>query len=189
MSRINHAFDSPDGYGLISRSLHWLMVVLFSWQFITAILRVFAKDTAIYDLVWSTHSQLGFALFLLVLVRGLWGLLNLSMRPHRSGVLGGLAGLGHLVIYALMFAVPALALLRSYGNGRVFSFLGLQVFESTGIQDAALTAPANAVHGLLGWLLLAAIIGHVLMVFVHHFAMRDNTLGLMTGRRLVRHVE
>ncbi|MCX2698401.1 MULTISPECIES: cytochrome b [Ochrobactrum] len=186
MNKNNPFLDGSDGYGAVSRSLHWLMVVLFVWQFITTILRFFAKDTAIYNLIWPTHFQVGFALFLLVLIRGVWGLLNLSRRPHKSGVLGKLAGLGHLVIYGLMFVVPAVAVLRSYGNGRGFSFLGIQIFERTGVPNTLLTAPAIAVHGLLGWLLLAAIVGHVLMVFVHHFAMRDNTLELMTGRRVAR---
>jgi len=183
MSRTNRFLDNPDGYGVISRSLHWLMAVLFVWQFISTILRVFAKDTPIYNFFWPTHYQVGFALLLLVLVRGAWGLLNLSRRPHKSGALGKLAGLGHLVIYALMFVVPALAFLRSYGNGRGFSFLGIEIFEKTGVQNAALTAPASAVHGLLGWVLLAVIVGHVLMAFVHHFVLRDNTLRHMTGRR------
>ena len=143
------------------------------------------KDAPIYNFFWPTHSQVGFALLLLVLVRGVWGLLNLSQRPHKSGMVGKLAGLGHLVIYALMFAVPALALLRTYGNGRGFSFLGIGIFERTGIQDPALTAPGNAAHGLLGWVLLAVIVGHVAMALFHHFVMRDNTLRHMTGRRAV----
>src|SRR5690606_37775369 len=91
--------------------------------------------------------------------------------------------LGHLVIYGLMFAVPAVALLRTYGSGRGFSFLGVQIFEQTGVQNAALTAPCNALHGLLGWVLLAAVAGHVLMALVHHFALRADTLRYTTGRR------
>lgn len=185
MNRTNRFWDSPNGYGLISRYLHWLMAVLFVWQFASAILRFFVKDVPIYNFIWPTHSQVGFSLLLLVLVRGVWGLLNISKRPHKTGVSGKLAGLGHLVIYVLMFAVPALALLRTYGNGRGFSFLGFKVFEQTGVQDPALTAPGNAAHGLLGWVLLAVIVGHVLMALVHHFLYRDNTLRHMTGHKVV----
>ncbi len=183
MNRTNPLLDNPNGYGVISRSLHWLMAVLFVWQFISTTLRVFAKDTPIYNFIWPTHYQVGFALLLLVLVRGAWGLLNASRRPHKTGLIGKLAAFGHLVIYALMFVVPALALLRSYGNGRGFSFLGMEIFAQTGVQNPALTAPGSAAHGLLGWVLLAVIVAHVLMAFIHHFALRDNTLHLMTGRR------
>lgn len=183
MNSTNTIWDTISGYGRISRFLHWLMAFLFLWQFISAILRVVAKDTAIYDIFWAAHHQLGFALLVLVLVRGIWGLLNSRRRPHKSGHVGKLATLGHLVIYGLMFTVPALALLRTYGSGRGFSFLGIRIFEQTGVQNAALTAPGNELHGLLGWVLLAAIAGHVLMALVHHFALRDDTLRYMTGHR------
>jgi len=183
MNNTNTIWDRPSGYGLVSRALHWLMALLFIWQFASALLRVAAKDTAIYSIFWSAHYQLGFALLVLVLLRGAWGFLNLSRRPHKSGHVGKLAALGHIVIYGLMFAVPALALLRTYGSGRGFSFLGIQIFEQTGVQNAALTAPGSALHGLLGWVLLAVIVGHVMMAFIHHFALRDDTLRYMTGRK------
>ncbi len=179
-----HMWDDRNGYGLVSRSFHWLMVALFLWQFISAILRIFIKDTPIYGFFWSAHAQLGFVLLFLVLARGVWGLMNVKKRPYEEGMGGKLAVLGHVVIYALMFLIPAVALLRSYGSGRGFSFLGMQIFEKTGVQNAALTAPGNALHGLLGWTLLVVVAGHVLMALVHHFAMRDDTLRHMVGRRV-----
>ncbi|TCQ75940.1 cytochrome b561 [Ochrobactrum sp. BH3] len=185
MNKTNSIWDGPNGYGVVSRMFHWLMAALFLWQFISAILRVFIKETPLYNFFWSAHFTIGFSLLVLVLLRGIWGVLNLSSRPHKPGVMGKLAGFGHLVIYALMFAVPALALLRSYGNGRGFSVFGIQLFEQTGVQNTAFTAPGNALHGLLGWVLLAVIVGHVLMALVHHFALRDNTLRHMTGHRVV----
>lgn len=185
MHNTNQIWDGPNGYGVISRMFHWLMAVLFLWQFISAILRILVKDSAPYSFFWSAHYTIGFSLLILVLLRGVWGLLNFSRRPHKAGAMGKLAGLGHLAIYVLMFAVPALALLRSYGSGRGFSAFGIQIFEQTGVQNAALTAPGNAAHGLWGWVLLAVIVGHVLMALVHHFALRDNTLRHMTGHRAV----
>lgn len=184
MNNTNTIYDMSSGYGLISRALHWLMAILFLWQFVSALLRVAAKDTPIYSFFWSAHHQLGFVLLVLVILRGVWGILNLNCRPHKSGHVGKLAALGHIVIYVLMFAVPSLALLRTYGSGRGFSFVGIHIFEQTGVQDAALTAPGNALHGLLGWALLAVIMGHILMAFIHHFALRDDTLRHMTGRRV-----
>ena len=177
--------DNKNGYGIISRALHWSMALLFLWQFISAILRVFAKNTVFYRFFWSAHHQLGFALLVLVLVRGVWGVLNVRRRPHKQSLTGRIASLGHLAIYGLMFAVPAVALLRSYGRGRGFSFLGIQIFERTGVQNTLLTAPGKALHGLLGWTLLAVVAAHILMALVHHFALRDDTLRHMAGRRAV----
>lgn len=185
MSNMNTLLDDRNGYGLVSRAFHWSMALLFLWQFISAILRVVAKDTMVYSFFWSAHHQLGFALLILVVLRGIWGVLNIHRRPHKQNLAGKFASLGHLAIYGLMFIVPAVALLRAYGSGRGFSFLGIQIFEQTGVQNAALTAPGNALHGLLGWVLLAVIAGHVLMALVHHFALRDDTLRYMTGRKVL----
>lgn len=185
MSNVNNFLDSRNGYGLLSRVFHWSMALLFLWQFMSAILRIFAKNTAVYNFFWSAHHQLGFVLLILVLLRGIWGLLNIHRRPHKQSLAGKLALLGHLAIYGLMFTVPAVALLRTYGSGRGFAFLGIQIFEQTGVQNAVLTAPGNALHGLLGWVLLAVIAGHVLMALVHHFALGDDTLRYMTGRKVL----
>ncbi len=181
MSSKTYIWDDRSGYGLVSRGFHWLMALLFLWQFASAILRVFAKDMPIYSFFWSAHFQLGFALLVLALLRGVWGLMNIHRRPHKDGAIGKLAVLGHLAIYVLMITIPSLALLRAYGSGHGFSFLGMPIFAKTDIQNAMLTAPANALHGPLGWVLLAAIVGHVAMALVHHFALRDDTLRYMTG--------
>ncbi|WP_312690208.1 cytochrome b/b6 domain-containing protein [Brevundimonas nasdae] len=45
-----------------------------------------------------------------------------------------------------------------------------------------MTAPANAAHGLLAWVLLAAIAGHILMVLVHRFVWKDGVAERMIGR-------
>lgn len=175
--------DSPSGYGSISRALHWGMAILFFWQFTSAILRVVSDQSVIYKFFWPSHSQLGFALLVLVLLRAVWWVLNIDRRPPKSSRFGKVATFTHLVVYTLMFLVPALAMLRTYGNGRGFSFLGIQLFEQTGVKNDALTGPGNALHGLLGWILLAVIIGHVLMALAHHFLLHDDTLLRMTSRR------
>ena len=175
-------WDSPAGYGAVTRALHWGMAALFAWQFVGAILRVVAKDSAVAGVFWSTHVTLGFTLWLLALARGAWGLANLSRRPRHAGSEAGAlaARLGHLALYVLMILAPTLALLRAVGNGRGFSVYGLQLAAPGGEAIAALTAPGNALHGLLGWALLALIVGHVAMALFHAHVRKDPTLDRMT---------
>lgn len=186
MEEKNRIWDNQFNYGLLSRAFHWLMALLFLWQFISVVLRVSAKETAVAGFFWSTHFTVGFTLFLLVLLRGAWGLLNLRNRPSAAGMAGKLAHLGHALLYGLMFAVPALALLRAYGRGGGFSYLGFPVFERTGETNDMLTSLGNAFHGLSGWILFALIAGHVTMALFHHFVVRDNTLRAMVGRGVAR---
>lgn len=176
-------WDRPQGYGIVSRILHWLMAVLFGFQFLSAIFHLIDREMAITKMLWSFHHTLGFVLLLLVALRAVWGLLNLRSRPPHGHGIVGLASLGgHLALYALMIFVPAVALLRVYGGGRGFNVLGMQIFQP-GTRDETLMAPAQLLHGPAGWVLLALVAGHVAMVFVHKYRWREDILGRMTRGR------
>ena len=173
-TRAEHWRDNEQGYGYVTRFLHWSMALLFLWQFTSGLLRVIVKDTDIATFFWRTHHSIGFTLFLLVLIRGAWGLFNARHRPaHTRNLMGRAAQLGHLLLYVLMIVVPALAILRAYGRGRGFQPFGVPLFEATGVQMPALMAPGNALHGLLGWGLLALIAGHITMALVHRLVWKD----------------
>jgi len=175
--------DTPQRFGLVSRALHWGMAALLFWQFTGMVLKVTIGRTALTGFFVGTHSAMGTLLLTLVLLRGAWGLLNARRRPMPDpGLLGRLATLGHLALYALMILVPSLALLRSYGSGRAFAPFGLPLFPGfEGGPISWMTAPGNAAHGLLGWTLLTLIAGHVGMVVLHRFAWRDAVLDRMAG--------
>lgn len=176
-------WDRPQGYGLVSRSLHWLMAALFAVQFLSAILHLIDRELPLARTIWGMHYTLGFMLLVLVVLRAIWGVLNLRTRPPHGHGLVGLAALGgHLAIYALMIFVPAIALLRVYGGGRGFTVFGFPIFQP-GTRDETLMEPAHLLHGPAGWALLALVAGHVLMVFVHKYVWREDILGRMTRGR------
>lgn len=156
--------DSAERYGTISRCLHWGMALLIAWQFATAGARVLAKDSALDDVLWATHKPLGLLLLILVIVRAAWSLSNARRRP---AAVSPSARLGHLAMYALIIAIPSLALLRQYGSGRAFSPFGLPLMSGFDGKIEWLMAPANLFHGWLGWLLLALIAGHIIMALLH----------------------
>ena len=157
-------FDSSEKYGLVSRALHWLMALGFAWMFFTAALHYFADETPITDTLWPTHSVMGFTVFCLGVFRVIWAALNISRRPPS---LSTLSGLGHSILYALMLAIPALALLRTYGSDRPFSYLGISLMEPTGQKNQWMIDLAGLLHGELGWTLLALVVGHIVMVYIH----------------------
>jgi cytochrome b561 len=168
----------------VSRFFHWLMALLFAWQFTSALLHLLARETAVAKFFWSTHFTVGLGLFVLVLLRGTWGLINATSRPpHGSSLVGRAAVAGHLTIYALMIVIPALAILRAYGRGRGLAVLDVEIFAATGTEVPALTAPGNALHSPLGWVLLALIAGHAAMSLVHRRVWNDDVIGRMTYGR------
>ncbi|GLS46811.1 cytochrome b [Methylobacterium brachythecii] len=171
--------DTPQRYGRISRGFHWCMAAFFGWQFAGAVLFVSIGDKAITRLVGGSHSTMGFVLFVLVLLRGVWGLMNLKRRPAHAGRLGRAAVTGHFLLYALMVVVPSLALLRQYGSGKGFSPFGVELMATRGYKIEWMMVPGDLLHYWLGFLLLGSILGHVTMAFVNRRAKRDDVLERM----------
>lgn len=172
--------STPDRYGRISRLLHWGMAALFAVQFISAGVRFAFPDTALEEAVWGVHGPFGALLMLTVVIRALWALAD---RPRRPAAVNRAAGLGHLALYALMIAVPALALLRQYGSGRAFSPFGLPLMSGfEGDEIEWMTSLGGLLHGELGWALLALILGHIGMVVWHRRRGGQDVLARMLAR-------
>lgn len=172
--------DTPRRYGRISRSFHWLMAALFAWHFAGALLYVGIGDTALTRFVGGTHFTLGFTLFVLVLLRGAWGLGNLSRRPPHPGRLGRAAAAGHASIYVLMVVVPGLALMRQYGSGKAFTPYGIPVMPERAYKIDWMMVPADLLHHWLGFILLAVVLGHAAMAVLHRVLWQENVLVRMT---------
>ncbi|MCJ2015137.1 cytochrome b [Methylobacterium sp. J-076] len=172
--------DTPQRYGRISRGFHWLMAALFAWQFTGALLYVGIGDTALTRFVGGSHFTLGFTLFVLVLLRGIWGLANLSRRPPHPGRLGRAAVAGHALIYGLMVAVPGLALIRQYGSGKPFTPYGLPLMPGHDEKVAWMVTLGDLFHHWLAFTLLAVVLGHATMAFLHRRMRDEDVLARMT---------
>lgn len=171
--------DTPQRYGSISRGFHWLMAALFAWQFAGALLYVGFGDTALTRFVGGSHFSLGFGLFVLVLARGTWGLVNLRRRPAGPGSVARAAAIGHAVLYGLMVVIPGIALLRQYGSGEAFRPFGIPVMAARPDKIAWMTVPADLFHHWLAFILLGLILGHAGIALVHRFAWKDDVLSRM----------
>ncbi len=174
--------DSPDRYGRITRILHWIMAALLAWQFLSMACKLMLGRTPLTAFMVGSHAQIGTLLMLLIVLRAAWALCNRRRRPtYEQSRTGFYARLGHLSLYALMLVVPALALLRQYGSDRPLVVFGLRVMQARPEKIEWLMAPANTLHAVLAWTLLALIVGHVMMVIVHHYHWRDDTVSRMIG--------
>jgi cytochrome b561 len=173
--------DSPDRYGLISRLLHWGKACLLIWQFAVILTwRIFGPADWVKSVtsIGPGHGTVGLLTILLVVIRVIWALINRGRRPVRaSGWSGRAAAFVHFSFYGLMFIIPALALVRAYGNGRGF----MPWIPATGVRVEWMVAPANLLHGVLSWCLSALIAGHIAMALFHQLALKDGTLARMIG--------
>jgi cytochrome b561 len=179
-------FDQSRGYGRVSRLLHWGMALLLLWQFISALLHYVYDDTPITDFFFGWHFTNGVLILALALLRGAWGLINLSRRPPHDTPIHRLAALGQLAMYALMVAVPVIALIRAWGSTRPFSAFGIELFAGQPEKIEWMANLGGQWHGLLGWTLFVLIGGHIVMAFVHTYWWREPVLQRMTRGRETR---
>lgn len=177
--------DATERYGLISRILHWAMAYLLVWQFgVIIAYRLFGPLEIIKTITWygPYHGTVGLLTFLLVMARAAWTLLNRRRRPsYARGWAGRVAAIGHVALYLTMFAVPAVALLRSYGGGHGWSPWGVPFIPATGQRIEWMVAIGDASHRILAWTLAAFMAGHIAMAFVHGTIFQDGILSRMAG--------
>lgn len=172
--------DSHERYGVVSRVLHWGMAAIFLWQFLGMVLLIILGETPLTYFFLGTHGPLGAVLFVLIAIRLGWYGRNASNRPEQDASCSGkLAGMGHKLLYALMIIVPLLALLRSYGSGRAFTPFGIPLWGASEQKIDWMIAVGNAAHGILAWVLLAMIAGHVGFALWHRTVKRDQVWSRM----------
>ncbi|SFM25033.1 cytochrome b [Halopseudomonas yangmingensis] len=178
--------NTPQGYGLVSISLHWLMAVGILGL---ALLGLWMTDLTYYSPWYRTapfwHKSVGILLAVLLLVRLLWRWSN--PRPaHLSSHTGWetrLASLVHGLLYLLLLVILLSGYLISTARGQgisVFGWFELPALISGLPQQAD---RAGAVHYWAAMLLLGLVGLHALGALKHHLIDRDNTLRRMLGLR------
>jgi cytochrome b561 len=169
----------PHRYDSLSRALHWLMALGFAWIFSSALAHKFCNESALDNFLWATHKPAGLLLLIAVLLRVIWALLSRTRRPAPLS-LG--ASLGHLALYLLMLAVPAIGMLRQYGSGRAFEAFGVQLMAAT--PDSShkwMIDLGGNFHSLLGWTLLVLVLGHIALTLWHRRSPASDVLPRMLG--------
>jgi len=174
--------DTSHRYGTVTRLFHWTVALLLFWQLGGMIMKNVLGRVPLMKFWVGTHASIGVLLFAIIILRAFWAFRQRHRRPgYQFSFMGKAARAGHSLLYILMIAVPGLAILRMAGNGKGITLFGVELSAPTGQEIAWMTAPANAVHGLLAWTLLALIVGHIAMVVLHRFWWSDDILARMTG--------
>lgn len=176
--------NSPAGYGLVAICLHWLIALAVIGLFT---LGVWMTDLGYYD-PWyrsapALHKGIGVILFLTMLIRVLWRVLN--VRPDAEPGLGVLkrkiADAAHILLYLLLFAVMTSGYLISTADGRPIDVFGLFAVPAV----IANLPNQEDLAGVLHWYLALALIAlaglHALAALKHHFIDRDRILMKMLG--------
>ncbi|MEP6907065.1 MAG: cytochrome b [Pseudoxanthomonas sp.] len=166
-------------FNLLSRVLHWLMaVMILSMLFIgVGMVASIAARPMLVDL----HRPLGIAILLLVVVR-LFNRLRHPPPPLPADLPGWqvfAAKASHLLLYALMFAMPLIGWsMLSAGGYPIVMFAGLQL-PPIAPHDAGLYALLRGAHTWLAYLLYGTVLVHLGAALMHAWVRRDHVFPSM----------
>ncbi|HKU90524.1 MAG TPA: cytochrome b/b6 domain-containing protein [Steroidobacteraceae bacterium] len=156
------ALNTPDEYGVVSRTLHWIIVLAIGAQWLLAE----AGDDAM-----ALHQSVGMSVLALALVRLLWRLFNpapawpADMKPFEIR----LARAVHIAFYVLLLAIPLSGWALSSVEEeplRFFNLIDIPRFV-LGSEDSL-----EEVHELLFNILVALAALHALGAAKHWIARR-----------------
>ena len=171
------AFNTPGGYGWISRLAHWLTVAL-----ILAVLGVAAVMEGTPRL-YGLHKSLG------VLVLGL-GTIRIALAlvqtwPRPIGLPAWLAPAvkaEKMLLLAWLVAMPLSGWAMTSAAGRALAPFGLFTLPALVAADPGLAHTLREGHELLAHLGIAVIVLHAGAALWHHFIRKDATLmRMLTG--------
>ena len=168
-------------FNLLARTLHWLMAGMILVMLFIGV-GMMSTVSPLYRELFGWHRTIGILVLVLVAVR----LINRLMRgaPPLPADLPSwqkwAANGPHILLYALMFAMPLLALAAlSAAAYPVLIFGHLQLAPITH-QDAELYAVLRATHRRLAYLLFAVWLAHFAAALFHRLIRRDAVLRSMT---------
>ena len=170
-------------YSRLQISIHWLVFLLVVVAYAAMELRGFfpRSDRPVINMI---HVSCGISIFVLMIARLLVRLKSPAppIVPKPSPMMTGFAHLGHLVIYLLFIALPAIGMVMMYYRGNPWFAFGLTM-PFAAQSNFALVDSLKGLHVLLANIGYFVIGLHALAALLHHYLWKDNTLLRMMPRK------
>lgn len=182
--------NTKDGYGPLTKALHWLVVALFAFQFAAAniMLRMDDRGTALglsQDAYYNWHKSIGLLALLVAVLR---------LLVRRSGQLPDWAPTlserernfihrAEQVLYTAMFVMPISGFLYVTAGGYGVNLFGVWQMPNPIRAWPSLAVLAKWTHIASAYVLALTLAGHIGLVLWHTLVLRDGLLRRMLPRR------
>jgi cytochrome b561 len=178
--------NTAERFGLISKTLHWVTLVLLIGSFTLGVSMVDMPLSPRKLEFYSWHKWVGVTIFLVVVLRLAWRLTGpVPLQPDGTPPWQRrLAGLSHAALYAILIVMPVTGWIMSSALNLPVVYLGLIHIPSPFGVDRALGETMKVVHQSLAVALLVLVTIHVLAALYHHFLLRDDVLRRMLPWRV-----
>lgn len=177
---MTQSIKQAGGYGLVAKTLHWLIVVLLAAQYAVGSIMPHIGRGTTDDGYVAWHISIGAAILFFIVLRLAWRLTHavpqlatIALWQQRA------AEAVHWSLYGLILIMALLGWAATSFRGwpvKLFGMVTLPPLANTGDQWAH---TAGDIHDLLVYVLLAFIVVHVGAALYHHFILRDRVLRRM----------
>ncbi len=180
--------NTPERWGSVSQSLHWLVVVLIltmAWLGLTMGDLPNGPDKI---QTYALHKSIGITILALVALRLLWRLYAGTPHPVPGSPRWQerIAGFTHFAIYALLFAIPLSGWVLNSAAGFPLQWFHLVNLPYIVEKNHDLHEVAEEAHEIMFWLLALLVVAHAGAALYHHLFQRDGTLARMLPRGWLR---
>ncbi|WP_036287845.1 cytochrome b [Methylosinus sp. PW1] len=176
-------------YGAMAQGLHWLsaLAVAIAWG-LGLLGGQFPKGSP-RETAEFAHVVAGEVVVAMLVLRLIWRFIDPPppASPSAMGRAADLAAkLGHLALYALLLAVPAVGVATLFASGDALSIFGVGDFPSPWVKDRAFEHSLEEIHEILAHSLIALSAVHAVAAVIHHRIYRDDTLKRMLPPAILR---
>ena len=165
-------------------AIHWMTVVAIVVAVAVMFVRDATEDRALRQVLLETHRQLGLLVLIGVGVRVALRLYKglADHAPDMSSFLRWAARAAHLLMYAVLVALPLLGWAVTNAHGVALTFLGSVPLPKLLSADSELADMLTDYHVWAAWGLLTLVVAHVGAAVWHHLVRRDGVLRAMLPR-------
>lgn len=172
--------NTKDSFGIISIFLHWLMALLIIGLLAEGLYMTRIGISVQKLQLYGWHKELGVLVLILVIIRLIWRMENITPSLDALIYLEKLAARSmHVAFYLFMFLLPLTGWIVSSAAGLPVSFFGLFLLPDLVRPNEHLQQLFTEVHQWLAYGLILAICGHVAAALKHHFIDKDTILKRM----------
>lgn len=171
-------------WGTIAQVLHWVIALAVLGQMTLGWVMVSWRLSSTKFELYALHKSIGITVLLLVLVRLLWRLSNVTPAspPDAPRWEARAAGVTHALLYLLLLALPATGYLINSATNFPLVVWGVVPLPNLTDENESLQIVAEYVHLALFWVLATLVLLHVGAALRHHWVLKDTVLRRMLPR-------
>jgi cytochrome b561 len=173
-----YALDPVTRYNAGARLFHAVIAILIVANLALGLLHEPLEDTVN---LMPLHKSIGLSVLALSIARLLWRVTwkTPAYDPPIASSERALSKVMHWTLYALMVIMPLSGWIFSSAGKYPIAWLGIPMPKFALTKADPIVGLSHEAHEVLGYLMIALVLGHALAALRHHFVLKDGVLRRM----------